>query len=63
MLDAGAHVFVWLGSALGSYRDCNALRAAALDYASRLTAGRFPLPDLRIVTQVLLRCLNPLCFL
>lgn len=51
MLDHGSHIFVWHGSALASFRDCDAVRASCLDFAIRLSSGRFPLPDVRVVTQ------------
>ena len=58
MLDHGSHIFVWHGSALASFRDCDAVRASCLDFAVRLSSGRFPLPDVRVVTQAR-PCANP----
>ncbi|EIE27195.1 hypothetical protein COCSUDRAFT_55218 [Coccomyxa subellipsoidea C-169] len=51
VLDHGSHIFVWHGSALSSFRDCDSVRASCLDHAVRLSSGRFPIPDLRVVTQ------------
>lgn len=45
-------MFVWYGSALATYRDCAAVRATCLEFAGRLTSGRFPLPEIRVVNEV-----------
>jgi hypothetical protein len=51
VLDAGAHFLIWLGRDLASRRDAAAIRGACARCAAALAAGRFPLPELRTVSE------------
>jgi len=66
VLDHGSHIFIWLGTAHGGSAGAghesqangwtrDVVEAAAQGFVAGLADGRFPVPEVRVAVEVLLR--------